>query len=85
MAEQPIALLPFYQGWVCLSGYLRKALLGDCATRPPTTYETIRGACRSAEDHLHPVLQGEGPTGGQRASLGLRERMTSHAQQITHD
>jgi len=39
---------------------------------------------RSAEDHLHPVLQGEGPTGGQRASLGLRERMASRAQQITH-
>ena len=44
MAEQPIALLPLYQGWVCLSGCLRKALLGEGATRPPTTYETIRGA-----------------------------------------
>ena len=62
MAEQPIALLPFYQGWVCLSGCLRSDPATDHLRDDP------RGE-RSAEDHLHPILQGEGPAEGQRSLL----------------
>ncbi len=62
MAEQPIALLPFYQGWVCLSGCLRSDPATDHLRDDP------RGA-RPAEDHYCSTESEQDPVLARRVSM----------------